>query len=226
MHVAQQRVEARGGQGRSHQAENAQRCKANHHVHDQGHAVGQVTEHFTGGCAGMADGHAHADRPRQDADEVRIHQGADRVVDHAQQQALQDFANAAGRADSHVVGGEHEAGREQGAGDHRNGGGTEGAEQVQEQNRSDMGFLAVLVVGDRGHDQHEHQNWRDGFECADKHFADECGGLRHFRREQRQDDTGNQANHDLGDQAGAFESLQERKRCCSHSGISDFFKVL
>ncbi|MNG07717.1 hypothetical protein D3C84_910330 [compost metagenome] len=71
-----------------------------------------------------------------------------------------------------------------------------------------MGFLAVLVVGDRRHDQHEHQDRRDRFQRADEHFADKCGGLRRFRREQGQGNTGDQADHDLRDQAQAFQALQ------------------
>ena len=88
-----------------------------------------------------------------------------------------------------------------------------------------MGFLTVLVVGDRSHDQHEHQDRCDGLECRDKQLADERGGLRRVRRKQGQGNPGDQADDDLGDQAGAFESLQESRRGSSHNGISDFFRV-
>ncbi|MNL10070.1 hypothetical protein D3C87_1308600 [compost metagenome] len=156
----------------------------------------------------MANGDAHADGPGQNADEVGVHQGADRIIDHAQQQALQHFANPAWRCDRDVLGRQHQVRRERHAGNHRHHGRGESAQQIQEQNRPDVGFLAVLVVGNRRHDQHEHQNRRDGFQRRDKHFADERGGLRRFRRKQGQGNTGDQADHDLRDQAQAFEALQ------------------
>ncbi|MNN40985.1 hypothetical protein D3C81_1550770 [compost metagenome] len=156
----------------------------------------------------MTDGNAHTDGPRQNADEVRIHQGADRVVDHAQQQALQHFADTARRRHSNILSRQHQARREHHAGNHSDHGGGESPQQIQKQNWSDVGFLAVLVVGNRRHDQHEHQNRRDGFERRDKHFADERRGLRHVGGKQRQGNTGDQADHDLCDQAQAFKALQ------------------
>ncbi|MNI69979.1 hypothetical protein D3C73_1257600 [compost metagenome] len=60
-----------------------------------------------------------------------------------------------------------------------------------------MGFLAVLVIGDRCHHQDEHQDRRDGFERRNKHLADKCRGLRHFWRQQGQGNTGDQADDDL-----------------------------
>jgi hypothetical protein len=173
----------------------------------------------------VADSHAHADGPGQDADEVGVHQGADRVIDHAQQQALQDLGDPAGGGDRHIMGRQYQVRREQGAGHHRNHGRGKGAQQVEEEDRADVGFLAVLVVGNRSHDQHEHQDWGDGLERRDKHLADERGGLRRIRRKQGQGNPGDQADDDLGDQAGAFESLQKSRRGSSHSGISDFFRV-
>ena len=71
-----------------------------------------------------------------------------------------------------------------------------------------MGFLAVLVVGDGRHDQHEHQNRRDRFQRADEDLADKRRGLCRFRREQGQGNPGDQADDDLRDQAQAFEALQ------------------
>ncbi|MCY1400084.1 hypothetical protein D9M71_151570 [compost metagenome] len=206
--VADQGAEARGGEGRGHQAEDAQRGKADYQTHDHGHAIGQIAQHFASGVSGVADGNAHADGPRQDADEIGVHQRTDRIVDHAQQQALQHFANPAWRCDRDVLGRQHQAGRERHAGNHRDHGRGESAQQIQEQNRADVGFLAVLVVGNRRHDQHEHQNRRDGFQCRDKHFADERRGFRHIGGNQRQGNTGDQADHNLCNQAQAFKAVQ------------------
>ena len=104
MCVPDQGTETGGGQGRGHQAEDPQRCEANHHSHDHGDAIGQVAQHFAGGVAGVANGDAHADGPGQNTDEIGVHQCADRVVDHAQQQALQDLADTTGRGHRDVMG--------------------------------------------------------------------------------------------------------------------------
>ena len=218
--IAQQSAEARRGEGGSHQAENPQRCKADNHAHDQGDAVGQVIEHGAGGIAGMTDCNAHADGPRQDADKVGIDQRVYRVVDHAQQQALQYLADTAGRGNSDVFSGQYQVGREHHAGDNGHDGGSKCAEQVQHKDRTNMGFLTVLVVGNRGHDQHKHQDGCYGFQGADEHLADKghrkgCGG-----RKPGQQNTGNQTDHNLGYQAGALELLQQGRWSVSHKGFS------
>lgn len=159
--------------------------------------------------AGVAQGNPQADGPGQDADEVTVGQRPDRVIHDAEQQALQHFADATGSGDSHVLGGQHQAGGEQGAGNHCNHRRCESAQQVQEQDRPDMGFLALFMVGDRSHDQYEHQDGGDRLEGGDEDLADECGGFRHVRRQPGQGDTDDQADDDLRHQAGAFEALQK-----------------
>ena len=72
-----------------------------------------------------------------------------------------------------------------------------------------MGFLTMLVVGDRSHDQHKHQNGGYRFQGADKNLADKAYGQRRRRGEPGQQNPGNQADHDLGHQAGAFEPVQQ-----------------
>ena len=168
----------------------------------------------------MADCNAHADGPRQDADKVGIHQRTDRVVDHAQQQALQHFADTARGGDGNVFGGQHQIRREQHAGDNGHDGCSKGAKQVQHQNRADMGFLAVLVVGNRGHDQHKHQNRCNGFQGADKHLANKGHRKRCRGRKPGQQNTGEQTDHNLGHQAGALELLQQGRWSVSHKGFS------
>ncbi|MNC25019.1 hypothetical protein D3C75_730950 [compost metagenome] len=173
MQVAEQGVQARLGQGGTDQAKDTQRGEADDHAHDQGHAIGQVLDHGAGGFAGMAQGHAQADGPGQHTDEVGVEQGVDRVVDRTQQQVLQHFTDAARRAQRSVAGAQHQVRREQHAGDHRDYRGAEGPQQVQPEDRADVGFLAVAVVGDRGHDQDEHQHGCHRLEGADEHFPEE-----------------------------------------------------
>ena len=151
----------------------------------------------------MANGDAHANGPGQDADEVGIHQRTDRVIHHAEQQALQHLADTAGGAYRGVMGDQYQGRREQHTGDHCNHGGGKSAEQVQKQDRADVSFLTVLVVGNRGHDQHKHQDRRDSLQRRDKYLADKTGGARGLGEQQGQHDPGNQADDNLGDQADA-----------------------
>ena len=44
-------------------------------------------------------------------------------------------------------------------------------QQIEEQNRADIGFLPVLVVSNRRHYQHQHQDGGNGFQCADEQSA-------------------------------------------------------
>ncbi|CSP92750.1 Uncharacterised protein [Shigella sonnei] len=44
----------------------------------------------------------------------------------------------------------------------------EGTQQIEEQNRADIGFLPMLVVSNRCHHQHQHQDGGNGFQCADE----------------------------------------------------------
>ncbi|MNC48602.1 hypothetical protein D3C75_977320 [compost metagenome] len=99
--------------------------------------------------------------------------------------------------------------RENHAGDHRHHGGAEGTQQVQDQDGADVGFLPVFVVGDRSHDQDEHQNRRNGFEGRDEQFADEGQLQGGSGEQQRQGNTGNQADNDLHHQAGAVEQVHD-----------------
>ena len=116
---------------------------------------------------------------------------------------MQHFANAPRSAHRGVMGSQYQERRKHHAGNHRNHGGGKGAEQIQEQDRADMGFLAMLMVGNRGHDQHKHQDWRDSLQRRDKHLADKTGGARGLGEQQGQHDPGNQADDNLGDQADA-----------------------
>lgn len=207
--IAEQRVQARLRQGGADQAEDTQRGEADHHAHDQGHAVGQVLDHGAGGVVGMAQGHAQADGPGQHADEVGVEQRVDRVVHGAEQQVLQHLADTAGGAQRGVAGAQCQVGREQHArrhGHHRCG---EGAQQVQPEDRADVGFLAMAVVGDRSHHQDEHQHRRHGLQGADEDLAEERQVAGHGRGEQGEENAGHQADADLRHQAGAVDEAED-----------------
>ncbi|MNP21908.1 hypothetical protein D3C76_1145470 [compost metagenome] len=153
----------------------------------------------------MTNRHTQADGPGQDADEVGVHQRTDRIVDHAQQQALQHFSDAARSAQGNVRGAQGQVRREGHARydrDHRR---SESTEEVQHQDRPDMGFGPVFMVGDRGHDQNEHQDRRHGLEGRDEHLADEAQAQGNLGGDQGQGNTGHQTDHDLQDQTGTVQ---------------------
>src|SRR3990167_3584108 len=93
------------------------------------------------------------------------------------------------------------------AGGHRDQRCAEGADQVQQQNRFDMGLLALLMVGNRRRYQYEYQHRSHGLQRRDKHRAEEADARGSFRQKQRQGDTGHQADSNLQHQAGAVEQL-------------------
>ncbi|MNE15078.1 hypothetical protein D3C80_1079770 [compost metagenome] len=82
-----------------------------------------------------------------------------------------------------------------------------------------MGFLAVTMVGDRSHDQDEHQHGRNRLQGADKHFAKKGQVAGDGRCQQGEGDAGEQANDDLSHQAGAVEDAEERGHVQRYLGI-------
>ena len=84
------------------------------------------------------------------------------------------------------------------------------AEQVQHQNRPDVGGLAVLVVGDRRHHQHEHQDRCDGLQAGDEQIAQYRDRFGRLGCGHGQDDAQDQADRDLGNEAQAHQALESR----------------
>lgn len=203
--VVEQGTHAGFGQRGGDQPENPQGREANHQLHDAGHGAGQVGQHLPAGRGRMAQGEAQADGPGQDADEVAVEQCIDRIVHHVQQQRLEDFADAARWAQLGTVADQGQAGRKGEAGDDGNDRRAEGADQVEHEDRADMGLLPALMVGDRRRDQDEYQHRRHGLERGDEYRAEKTDGRRRLRKEQRQGNAGDQADEDLDHQAGAVE---------------------
>ena len=89
-------------------------------------------------------------------------------------------------------------------------GGRQGAEQIEGQHRTDMGGLVRCVIGDGRRHQEEHQHRRNGFQGANEQLAEDADLAAGLRKEQGQENAGDQADKNLQDQAGAGEQLQER----------------
>ncbi|CAI3806497.1 hypothetical protein DBADOPDK_04124 [Pseudomonas sp. MM223] len=82
-----------------------------------------------------------------------------------------------------------------------------------------MGFLAVAVVGDRGHDQYEHQHGGHGLEGTDEYLAEEGQVAGDGGREQGKGNAGEQADDDLRHQAGTVEKAEEGRHVQRYLGI-------
>ena len=106
-----------------------------------------VNQRF-GGFRGVAQRQPQTHGPGQNTDIVGVNQRMERVGDHAHQQAFQHFNNAARRVDIRIAGHQRQVGREHKADHYRHQRRGEGPQQVEEQDRADIGFLPVLVVGD------------------------------------------------------------------------------
>ncbi len=126
----------------------------------------------------MAEGKAKANRPHQNADIVGVHQRANRVRYHAHQQAVQHFKDAGRRHDLAAGRAQRQVLRQQMAGDHRDNGSAEGAEQIEDNNWADIGLLPLLVVRNRRDHQHQHQQGGHGFQRADKQLAEQANRQR------------------------------------------------
>ncbi|CAI0773257.1 Uncharacterised protein [Serratia marcescens] len=172
--VAPQRAEAGFRQRGGHQAEDAERRTADHRAHHQRDRMGHVVDQPLGGLGSVAQRQPQTDGPGQNADVVGVNQRMERVGHHAHQQALHHLHNAARRGNVRRAGGQRQRGREDKADDHRHQRGGKGAQQVEEQDRANVGLLPLFMVGDRGHDQNQHQHRRHRFQRADEQGAEQA----------------------------------------------------
>ena len=207
--IAEQGLQAGIHQGGGHQAEHAERGEMDDHLDDQRDAAGQVAEGRPGGFAALADRQAEADGPGENADVVGFQQGLDRVAGDVEQQGLEHLADATGRVGAGGGLGQRQRGGPQTAGEHRDDGGAQSAQQVEHQHRTDVGRLTLRVAGDGGGDQQEHQHRGHSLQRGDEQLTEQARLWRGLGQEQGQQDTGDQADENLRDQAGTGEQLQE-----------------
>ncbi len=174
----------------------------------------QVSDQRLGALVGMAHGDTQTDGPRQDPDIVGIHQCLDRVGHHVEQQGLQHLGDPAWWGDLGSIGHQMEVGGKQEAGNHRDHGRREGTKQIEQQDRSHIGLLTLLVTNDGRHHQYEYQQRGYRFQCAHKQTAEQTSRFRPLGRKQCQQDTEYQTNQDLADQAGAIDQPKEGVLLC------------
>lgn len=197
--------------------------EADHEADHELDALGGVIEHFARGDGAMAQHDAHGDGPGENADVVAGRDGVDGIVNDVENHVAEHLADAAGGG-GHSVGrrqdelrGEHEARHD------RNDGGGEGAYQIEDDDRLDVEvFAGQVLVRNRTHHEHEHQNRGDGLKSrhkdgAEEAAADGCGGSRIGKRNAKY-----QTDQNLLDK----RCLQERHRkiedslhCCTPGDI-------
>ena len=170
--VSQQRVEAALADGVRHEAHDAEGREADDPLHDLRHTFRDVGDERLGCRRGLAESDAEQDRPRQDADVIRLDDGVYRIVHHGQQQVFQHFDDAAGRRQVCVGDGELQLRREQERRGHRNQRGAECADHVKPDDRAHRRVLGGSVPRHGVADEDEDENRRDAFKSADKQLAE------------------------------------------------------
>ena len=169
----------------------------------------------------IAHGEAQNQGPSQNADVVGVGQRADRVGHQVHQQSLQHFDNAAWRRGRHIARfRKNQHGRKSKAGNHCDQGCRKRTDEVQNDNRFDVGLVAFLMLRDGGQHQCEHQNRRDGFQRPDEQAAEQSGRDTRLRREYRQRDTQSQADDDLLHEADAVDGTNKQVAACHSQSFS------
>ena len=157
---------------------------------------------------GLPQGDAQQHRPGQDADVVGVHQGVHRVGHQIHQQGVEHLADAAGGGGLLLGGGELQGHREQEAGDHRHTAVDEGAQQVEHNDPGHVGLLPLLVAGQGGHHQKQHQDGGHRLQGPHEQVAQQGHGCGLGRR-QPQNDAEDQAAQDPQHQAGVVPPFQQ-----------------
>ena len=156
--VVLESFQATFGEGGDHQTKNAQWSQTDHALDHTGDGLAEVLDHGACGSAGVAQGCTQGNGPDQNADVVGVQQCIDRVVESAFDHGGQHLADIAGHA-CHLRGlSEVDYGREQGAGHHGHAGCGQRTDDIQEDDRLDLGFLTGAVAADGGHDEQEHEH--------------------------------------------------------------------
>ncbi len=176
--------------------------------------MGQVGDHRLGPLAGVAHGDTKADGPGQNADVVGIQQRLDRVGHHVEQQGLQHLGDPARRGDLGTVGHQMQVGGEQEAGHDGDRSSQEGAQQIEQQDRFHVGLLALLVADDRCHDQYKDQQRGHRLQGADEQAAEQTCRFGPFRHEHGKENTEDQTDQDLANQAGTVDQSYEGVLLC------------
>ena len=140
-----------------------------------------IDQHVARGRGRLA--HAEPERyaPDQNADEIAVHDGTDRIVDHFEQQVVQDLPYSLWRIKGQICDVQHKCRREKHA--HNNGDecGAESARKIQDDDWPEWRVSALAVRGKRGGYQHQYQHGRYRLQCLHEKCAEQHRSLRGVR---------------------------------------------
>ncbi|MNE78849.1 hypothetical protein D3C80_1752900 [compost metagenome] len=128
------------------------------------------------------------------------------VRHHAHQQAFEHFNDATRRVDIGGAYSQRQRGRKNKADHHGGKRGGKGTQQVEEQDRADIGFLALLMVGNGGHDQHQYQQRCHRLQRANEQRAEQANGCCSGWRNQCHHNARYQADQYLLNQAALSDA--------------------
>ena len=184
LHITGKRFKTGFRNGRRHQAENTQRRKTDNPFHNGRNGIGQIGRHLAGRIRTvMAQSRAQYQSPSQNADIVGIGQRVNRVGHQIHQQRFQHFDNAGRRRNGYITGRtQNQRGRECHTGNDCHHSRSKRTENIQNQNRFDVGLIAFLVLRNGGSHQNKYQNRRDSLKRTDKQAAQQSCADTDLRR--------------------------------------------
>ena len=206
------------GHGVVDQAQHAEGGEGNHDADDGLHGVGDVAHDLFGGFARGAQGDADQDGPGEDAEEVGLGEGFDRVGDDAREQVGHDLSDAARGGFVDRVG-QGEVQGHQIAGEHGHDAGEEGAQKVEQDDP--LHGAGLLGIAEGGNDEEEDQDGGHGLQGGYEQGAQKHDAVKPWNHQGEEDADGQTAG-DTPDQAPAVP----RFPCFFHTVPSVCVKVI
>ena len=191
--VAEQRAKAAFADCPGDQPHNAEGRKADNPLHHLRDGLGHIADKRLRGFRSVSERDAEENRPREDADIIRVNKGIHRIVHHREQQIFQHVADAARRRKVRVGDGKFQFRREQ----ERNGnGGERGAKRpddIKRKDGADGAIRSLTLLCQRVPHEHGHEDGRDCLQRADKKLPQKPHHGNRRGHENRQQDTNNKA---------------------------------
>ena len=185
-----------------HKAHDAEGCQIDDPADDLGDCIRCVRQEQLGAVrAVLLHGQTEQAGPEQDADVIAVQQGTDGVCHKVGEQGVHHLAQTLGHHLGFCRLSQNDGLREQEAGHHRNGGGQEGGEHIQPDDRAKAPVQPGRALRQRtGHDN-EHQHRSNALQGTHEQAAELFHPARTGHR-QCQHRTDHKADDDAQDQAG------------------------
>ena len=193
-----------------HKAHDAEGCQIDDPADDLGDCIRCVRQEQLGAVRAVPlHGQTEQAGPEQDADVIAVQQGTDGVCHKVGEQGVHHLAQALGHHLGFCRLGQNDGLRKQEAGRRRNGGGQEGGEHVQPDDRAKAPVQPGRALRQRtGHDN-EHQHRGNALQGTHEQAAELFHPARTGHR-QCQHRTDHKADDDAQDQAGGVVPCRNR----------------